>query len=906
MKAIVAEALEESSAEARAGLIKKRCGEDSELRREVESLLEQSTTAFEDFAKDRLQAFEREMSVLTPGLRVGAYQVIREIGRGGMGAVYLARRADGAFNKEVAIKVLKRGTDTDEVLGRFQGEREILARLVHPNIARLLDAGTTKDGLPYFVMDYVAGKPITTYATQRGLSIRERLGLFRVVCSAVSYAHQNLVIHRDLKPGNVLVTDEGEVKLLDFGIAKLLDDSNPEATLTIQRRLTPLYASPEQVRGEPVTTVSDVYSLGVFLYELLTGEPPYKLERHTSDEITKAICEQQPQKPSTTVGKADESSKLQAPSPHTGRTRPLASSKLLRGDVDNIVLKALRKEPSRRYSSVDQLSEDIRRHLEGLPVHARKDTAAYRVGKFIGRHKVGVAAATLTAAALIAASITTASQAREARREKRLAEQRFEQVRKLAHSVMFEYHDQIATLPGSTKLREQLVRDSLGYLNTLSQQAGNNITLLRELASAYEKVAAVQGGSAVSSRGNLLSMSNLGDTPGAIDSLTRAITIRERVSNLQPNDVDARRELAYSWLAIAAIYLTAGPPEKAAETGRQALSFLEPLVATDPSNETQRYDLLAAYLGLAKVLGNPAVPNLGDLQGALSYMAKAQAVGEKLAADHPDNLNYVLALGSLHNSFAWILDASGKSEEALKHAEEAIATDRKLVAADPNNTLYRRELAIQLGNASTFQMKLENRPAALQNAKEALAIYESLVTADPNDISIRRNLAVGYRNLAAAIGPTDPQLAMSNYQKALDVFAELVAKDPTNADFRRQWALVYLAVSRFRFDTKDFEAAATSAAEGIKIDERLVADTPKNASARNTLAQLYAQLGKIDVARASTDAKTKDEWIAAKEAYQKALTLYEEMKAKGTLSGADRDKPDELTVEIAKCEAALK
>ena len=228
------------------------------LRREVESLLEQTTSAFEEFARDGTQSLQRQFSVLTPGQRLGAYEIIRELGRGGMGAVYLARRADGAFNKEVAIKVLKRGTDTDEVLSRFQTEREILARLVHPNIARLLDAGTTSEGLPYFVMEYIAGQPMTAYANERNLSITQRLGLFRIVCSAVAYAHQNLVVHRDLKPENVLVTDQGEVKLLDFGIAKLIDESNPDVTLTVRRRLTPLYASPEQVRGEPVSTVSDV------------------------------------------------------------------------------------------------------------------------------------------------------------------------------------------------------------------------------------------------------------------------------------------------------------------------------------------------------------------------------------------------------------------------------------------------------------------------------------------------------------------------------------------------------------------------------------------------------------------------------------------------------------------------
>jgi serine/threonine protein kinase len=894
LKAIVAEALEESSPNKRASIVRQRCGEDKELLREVKSLLDQTTSAFEEFAQNGKQSLERELFILSAGHRVGAYEVLGELGRGGMGAVYLARRADGAFKKEAAIKVLKRGTDTDEVLRRFHAEREILARLVHPNIARLLDAGTTDDGLPYFVMDYVDGKPITVYANEHTLSLRDRLGLFRLVCSAVSYAHQNLVVHRDLKPGNVLVTERGEVKLLDFGIAKLLDESHPDVTLTIHRRLTPLYASPEQVRGEPVTTVSDVYSLGVFLYELLTGALPYKLSGRTHDELSKAICEHDPQRPSTAIAKGDRSPKLQAP-----------SSKFLRGDLDNIVLKALRKEPARRYASVDQFSEDIRRCLDGLPVRARKDTPGYRAAKFIGRHKVAVSASSLAALALITTSITTAWEAHEARREKYLAEQRFEEVRKLAHSILFDYHDEIAALPGSTKVREQLVKDSLGYLDNLSKQAGSDIALMRELAAAYEKIAAVQGGAAISKKGNLLSNSNLGDTPGAIDSSKKAIAIREHIVSLQPTDRESKLDLIVSYTGLASMYLTAGPPDKGIELDRKALLLLEPLVAVDPANETLQYDLLGTYIGIAKMLGNPAVPNLGDIKGALSYMAKAQAVGERLVREHPANPNYQLALGSLHNSSGWICDAGGKTQKALAHAQAAIEIDRALVKSDFANTLYRRELAIQLGNAATYLVDLGDRKLALENAKEALAIYESLSSADPNDASIRRNLAVGYRNVATALGPNDPPLAMTNYDKALSIFRELVAKDRNNADYSRQLANTLLLVSRLQLELNQPEAAAISAQEGINLTEKLVKRSSAGAGARNTLAQLYAELGKADVNLALLAGK-KDEWRAARDADGKAFVLYQDMKTKGTLPPKDSTKPDELTAEIAKCDAAIK
>ncbi|MDQ6624941.1 MAG: serine/threonine protein kinase, partial [Verrucomicrobiota bacterium] len=279
VKAIVDEAMDVNSSSARAALVRQRCGGNEELLREVESLLEQTTGQMEHYASHAGASVRRDSAPLAAGQRIGAYATVRELGRGGMGAVYLAQRADEEFHKEVAIKLLKRGTDTDEVLRRFRAEREILARLEHPNIARLMDGGTTDDGLPYFVMEYVVGVPVTAYCAAHQLSIDERLRLFLKICGAVQFAHQNLVVHRDLKPANILVTEEDEPKLLDFGIAKLVAQDKADAvnlTIPDQQRLTPAYASPEQARGEPITTASDVYSLGALLYQLLTGEGAHR------------------------------------------------------------------------------------------------------------------------------------------------------------------------------------------------------------------------------------------------------------------------------------------------------------------------------------------------------------------------------------------------------------------------------------------------------------------------------------------------------------------------------------------------------------------------------------------------------------------------------------------------------
>ncbi|PYJ07784.1 MAG: hypothetical protein DMF06_14715 [Verrucomicrobia bacterium] len=400
----------------RALLLEKECGDDEALRRDLETLLE-SDELTGDFIEEPASAIPRDLfpdngEEPIAGRKFGAYQLIREIGRGGLGAVYLAARADDEYRKEVAIKVIRRGLDTDDIIRRFRNERQILAQLDHPNIARLIDGGTTDDGLPYFVMEYVSGEPINAYCNAHALATAERLALFRKICAAVAYAHQNLVIHRDLKPSNILVTQSGEPKLLDFGIAKLLDAGDELFTQTIPalRVMTPEYASPEQVKGNKIMTTSDVYSLGVLLYELLAGQRPYRLKTRTPEEIARAITEQEPERPSTAVAKGDGNSKLE-----------IRNSKFLKGDLDNIVLMAMRKEPARRYSSVGQFSEDIRRHLEGLPVLARKDTWNYRAGKFIKRNKIAIAGSTVVALALIGGLAAALWQANATRRERDVA-----------------------------------------------------------------------------------------------------------------------------------------------------------------------------------------------------------------------------------------------------------------------------------------------------------------------------------------------------------------------------------------------------------------------------------------------------------------------------------------------------
>jgi serine/threonine protein kinase len=392
----------------RAAFLDEACAGDPDLRKEVESLLacdEKGSSLIEG------PAFERAMELLPcdqdesmVGRRIGSYKVLCEIGHGGMGSVYLATRDDREYKKRAAIKLVKRGMDTNSILRRFRNERQILANLDHPNIAKLLDGGTTEDGLSYFVMDYVEGLLIDVYCDSHTLPTAERLILFRMVCSAVECAHQQGVVHRDLKPSNILVTVEGVPKLLDFGIAKLL---NPElSSQTIEptpmlRPMTPEYASPEQARGQTITPASDIYSLGVLLYELLTGHRPYRVKNHTPQEIERVICEEVPEKPSTMISRIEEiikpdgTNRVTITPESVSKTRDGQPEKLRRrlaGDIDNIVMMALRKEPERRYASVEEFSDDIGRHLQGLPVIARKDTLWYRTAKFIKRNRAGVLA----------------------------------------------------------------------------------------------------------------------------------------------------------------------------------------------------------------------------------------------------------------------------------------------------------------------------------------------------------------------------------------------------------------------------------------------------------------------------------------------------------------------------------
>ena len=674
------------SPEQRKKTIDNECAGDPELRAEVESLLahHDPPTAPDVAAGETLAAAAAGFPS-----RIGPYRVLHELGRGGMGVVYLGVRDDDQFTQHVAIKVLKRGMDTDEILRRFKLERQLLSALNHQGIARLYDGGVTDDGLPYFAIEYVEGQPLDEYCDTRRLRIAERLELFRSVCAAVHYAHQNLVVHRDLKPSNILVTKEGVPKLLDFGIAKRISPQpflvGVDPTAPELRIMTPEYASPEQVRGNPITTASDVYALGVLLYQLVTGHRPYQLHSRIQDEIERVICEVDPEKPSTAVSKIEEDvEEGVTPDGSTTTITPEQVSKVregrperlrrrLAGDIDNIVLMAMRKEPQRRYASAEQFAEDIRHHLQGLPVLARRDTFGYRSMKFIRRHRLGVGAAAVIALLLVGGITGTTWGWQVAGTERDRAQRMFDQVRQIAHTFMFDFHDSIEKLDGSLGARELLVVTALGYLNGLRQEVGDDRALKRELASGYERIGDVWGGVRNPSHG---------DTGQALENYRTALELRKALAAASPDDTGLRREFATSHMKIGDMLRRTGDMAGALVAYREALGIYEALVAADPRSVAVRHDLAVGLSNEAAVLvrvGRPA--------DATKLYERSLAIRQQLAQERPKELSIRRGLSVVHIRLGWQLKTAGDLQGAHEHYEEGVKIRERLLAAESADLL---------------------------------------------------------------------------------------------------------------------------------------------------------------------------------------------------------------------------
>jgi non-specific serine/threonine protein kinase/serine/threonine-protein kinase len=652
---------------------------------------------------------------------------------------------------------------------------QILADLNHPNIARLFDGGETADGVPYLVMEYVEGTRINRYCDEQRLSTEQRLRLFCAVCDAVQYAHQHLVIHRDIKPGNILVTTEGP-KLVDFGIAKLLDRGRavPDATATAMPFMTPEYASPEQVHGVSVTTATDIYSLGVVLYELLSGRLPYRLKSRVPHELAKAICDQEPERPSTAVTRND----IAAPAAPKLRKR-------LHGDLDNIVLMAMRKEPQRRYASAEQFAEDIQRHLSGLPVRARNDTFTYRAGKFIRRRKLAVAAAALVVVTLLVGIIATAWQARVARAERARAERRFNEVRQLANSFVFDVHDAVVNLPGSTTARSLIVKKGLEYLDSLAHDAAGDRGLQRELAAAYEKLGAVQ---------YTPSVAHLGDLEGALQSHRKAAALREALVAAEPNNADYRRELLDSYWYIATLLGKQGDLPRELEMIRQQLPARQELAAAEKTEFLDRYNLAGTYAYIGSLL-----MSTGDAQGALENQREALKIRETLAASDPNTARSRRALTISYEYLGLANDLAGDTRAALDWQLRGLEAREALVAADPLNTDLRLMLIESHRYVGDMFLKLGEIERASSHYQKQLEINEQMVAADPVNAQFRSNKAVALIKVgdikARARRTTE---ALSYYSEALRIREELNATVKQDVSIRRDLAEVRTKLAEVR------------------------------------------------------------------------------------------------------------
>jgi serine/threonine-protein kinase len=721
----------------RDAFLQKACDGDAALRRQVGALLRADAddaplldVPVEEAAAALLAELQGGDSAPPAGVTIGPYRPVRVLGRGGMGTVYLAERADGQFEHRVALKLIRQGGDPALFLRRFLDERRILARLHHPNIARLLDGGRTAptpdapEGQPYFTMEYVEGAPITDYCDGRRLPVEARLALFEAVCEAVHYAHQNLVVHRDLKPSNVLVTEEGTerkpaVKLLDFGIAKALpgEGAGGGEALTREPLMTPEYAAPEQVRGAPVTTATDVYALGLVLYELLSGRRPFRLAGLTAAERERVISEETPGRPSAAVARiADDGPSPEALAEARGTT-PEKLRRRLAGDLDAVVLKALRKEPARRYPSADALLDDLRRHREGLPVTARPASAAYRVRAFVRRHRAGVATAALVVLALVAGLGAALWQGRVAARERDEAETIAGFLENLLAAPDPVAEQRLDTL----SVREVLARGTAQAQRELDGQPLLQARLLHVIGRTYRRMRLFDESEAALREALALRRAHLGprhlDVAETLAELGRGVYTRDGDGDgpaLLREALDIQRERL-------------GPrhPETALTMAAYADALLEAsALHQDPEADATAERMLREARAILQEAYGPYHPALwpvlddladramatGDMVESVSLSRQALAVQEHHhEARHP-------AVAFARRSLGWTLLVAGQPAEAERHLRTALAVDRATFGAESNTV---REGLTTLASALRAQGRLDEAEAALREALAA-------------------------------------------------------------------------------------------------------------------------------------------------------------------------------------------
>ncbi len=773
------------------------CVDDPALAQQVRRLLE---------AEEQSGEWSSPVWQTRP-LRFGQYRVSGRIGAGGMGVVYEAIRDDAEFDKKVAVKAIPPGLITENGARLLRQERQILAHLEHPNIARLLDGGTSEDGVPYLVMELVEGIPLLEFARRETLGEAARLRLFLAICEGIGYAHRNLIVHRDLKPANILVTPEGIPKILDFGIARLLD-MQAEITVLGERAMTFEYASPEQISGLRMTTESDIYSLGLLLVVLLTGNPP---ARRQTQEIE----------------------------------LPGGLSK----DVTSILVKALQAEPERRYRSVEALADDVRNYLDGRPITARPQTVFYRLNRWIRRNKV-VAGAALTAVAAIGVGIQMRLEALHR------AERRFNQVRKLADSLVYELSDAVESVPGTLEARRLIGKRAVEYLDSLALEAGNETSLKSDVAAAYAKV----GPLAFDVRKEL-----------ALDA--KAVGLLREVIAAEPENLKYRRQFAEALNLLANSYRRAGEYERALAAYREEVAVCETTAHRhqsnqSPSNRGALEDLATAYAETAVLLRE-----LGTFEEAFSFFRKGPPILEELIRSHGDHPQFrFLQLVSL----SFLARAYSEREEpaqAMAAVRQAMEINAKLMSADPANRNYIRTQWVLFLIRSRARLLTGDVPGALKDLRQALPITEQLSSKDPADTGYRRGIAITCLALAdVLVRQKKPAKAERLYRRAIETSEALYTGDPKHVETTIDLLEMYSKAANLALARKDLRTAAADVHRGLELLEQRK-PLPPQFFLQTNIADLYLTAGKAELLRKES---------ARPAAYfQQSLSIWEQLRSSG-------------------------
>jgi len=841
------------------------------------------------------------------GKAIGPFTIIRELGHGGMGAVYLASRKVGDKEQLLALKLLKREMNTSLFRQRFEQEREILATLNHPNISSLVDFGSAEDGTPYFAMEYVDGLPIDEFCSQHKYGCDDRLSLFQKVCSAVSSAHRSLVVHRDLKPSNILVTSDGTPKLLDFGISKILSSAEGQdeaATVTRLGAMTPGYASPEQLNGESVTTATDIYSLGVILFELLSGHRPFEEKEKDLGGILRAVAEDEPPPPSSKAetgqiaekhlpissgeDRSDEARTLQNPlTPETGRENvkekgPITALRPqeIRGDLDRIVLKSLQKEPERRYLSVDAFSEDIERFREGRPVTARPSSLLYRTGKFLRRNRPMAIVGALLALAIVAGIVATVWQARIARAERIRAEKRFEDVRALANSFLFEITPDIERLPGSTPAKAKLVTRALEYLNKLSQDANSDPQLMREIARAYHKVGDVQGNPMAP---------NIGDIRGALASYQKALDIDLSLQQNFPNDVELLSEIADNYQMLGVLESFGGDYAKAIPLLDQSLDLRQKVLAADPNN----FEFRSKHASTIKARG--LIPFYdGDNKSAIEYFKRSQDIYDSLSKERPENDDVAAEYHYLFVTIGEALGWDGEFDTALESIQKGTEELKQIAARHPADQSMQRSLHLAYTKLGAALEDLEKFGPGIEAYENALAIAKATSDADPTNHTAKRDVAMAYKKLGQCQeGAGKLADSLLSIRKAVVAFTELSKSDPNNYEALYDVANTTFSLGMTYASMKNYAEAISTYDRSLATFKQVLAANPTATYARRMTAHNYKYLAEALVATRADNSKIAEN-------YRLALEGFKALDSENKLEKIDEPIIPEIEGKLAK------